>query len=154
VSISINPYRSAVLCFGAAFLAASSTSVTATQPVPVGEWLVDSGLARVKIGVCKRDGQKLCGYIIWLKFPNDDQGKPRLDVYNPETALRKNRIIGVEMLRDLVPSGDGWWVGGTIYDPKTGKQYESKMKIAADGTLKVDGCVFVICRTQTWTRVG
>jgi uncharacterized protein (DUF2147 family) len=58
------------------------------------------------------------------------------------------------MIRDFSAAGPGRWEGGRIYDPKAGKTYASKIRVAPDGTLRVDGCVLMICKSQTWTRVG
>jgi uncharacterized protein (DUF2147 family) len=41
---------------------------------------------------------------------------------------------------------------GTIYNPQNGKSYRSKMALAADGTLKVSGCVAIFCQTQIWVK--
>lgn len=122
------------------------------SPTPVGEWLVDNGSARVEIAPCPGEAQKLCGRITWLKSPNDESGRPRRDVKNPNPELRQRRVLGVQMLSGLTPSEDWLWSGGKIYDPKSGKLYASKMRLGADGALKVDGCVIMICRTQTRSR--
>ena len=42
--------------------------------------------------------------------------------------------------------------GGKIYDPNSGKTYDSKIGVNANGTLKVEGCVLVVCQAQTWKR--
>ena len=40
--------------------------------------------------------------------------------------------------------------GGSIYDPQSGKTYDSKLSLNPDGTLKVEGCISIICQAQTW----
>lgn len=45
------------------------------------------------------------------------------------------------------------WTGGTIYNPKEGKTYGSKIKLLADGVLEVKGCIGPICQTQHWAPV-
>ena len=40
------------------------------------------------------------------------------------------------------------------YDPKSGKTYASKLRVASDGTLKVSGCIAMFCQTQTWTKAS
>ena len=48
---------------------------------------------------------------------------------------------------------DGVWRDGKIYNPENGKTYRSVLKPAGPDTLKVSGCVFIFCETQTWKRV-
>src|SRR5215218_8818899 len=55
-------------------------------------------------------------------------------VHRPSSAFRK---------------AAGSWSGGKLYDPATGKTYSGKIAANPDGTLKVQGCVFMICQTQT-----
>ena len=43
-------------------------------------------------------------------------------------------------------------VFGKIYDPNSGKTYDSKISVNTNGTLKVEGCILVICQAQTWKR--
>lgn len=47
--------------------------------------------------------------------------------------------------------GGGAYSGGRIYAPDRDRTYNSKMALTGD-VLKVSGCVFGICRDQTWTR--
>lgn len=68
---------------------------------------------------------------------------------------RKDKpVVGMTILWGLRKSGDDWR-GGEILDPKNGKTYSCKMKIA-DGGAKLDvrGYIGVslIGRTQTWIR--
>lgn len=119
-----------------------------------GVWLVQAKDAKVRIGPCPAKADQLCGDIVWLKTPNTPEGQPKHDEHNPDAKLRSRPIIGLTMIRDFRPAGGGRWEGGTIYDPHSGKTYKSKMRVAADGTLKVDGCVMMFCQTQTWTRAG
>ena len=41
---------------------------------------------------------------------------------------------------------------GKIWQPSTDKVFASKMTLEGD-TLYVSGCVAIICKKQTWTRV-
>lgn len=64
---------------------------------------------------------------------------------------RKNqRILGLEVIRDMVADGDAW-EDGTIMDPENGKEYSCKLWVE-DGTLKVRGYIAFLYRTQTWVR--
>jgi uncharacterized protein (DUF2147 family) len=68
---------------------------------------------------------------------------------------RGQRIVGMEILRDMRRHGDEW-SGGEILDPENGKTYRARMRLE-DGGLKlvVRGYIgfSVFGRSQTWTRV-
>jgi uncharacterized protein (DUF2147 family) len=125
----------------------------AADPVE-GVWLTQAKDAKVRIAPCPAHADQLCGEVVWLRAPNDAAGQPKHDEHNPDAKLRSRPIIGLTMIRDFHSAGAGRWEGGKIYDPKSGKTYNSKMRVASDGALKVDGCVLMICQTQTWTRAA
>ena len=112
-----------------------------------GEWLTQNKGGKVHIAPCPARAERICGAISWLKDPT----KPR-DVNNPDPALRTRPILGLTMIRDFKPAGPDRWTGGKIYDPRSGKTYDSKMSLNANGSLKVEGCVLMVCQAQTWTR--
>lgn len=138
-----------------AWLLVSVTPVfgqTAEADLVIGDWLVQDKKAKVQI---YKKGDRYFGKIVWLKEPNDEQGKPKLDKENPEEKLRSRPIIGMVMLRDFVYDEDLVWEDGEIYDPKNGKTYSCKMTLGEDGrTLDVRGYIGIslIGRSQTWSR--
>jgi len=75
-------------------------------------------------------------------------GAPTTDVHNTDVALRQRPILGLPVLTGFQEDGESW--RGRIYDPRSGRTYRSVVSRNADGTLRVQGCVAVICRTQTW----
>ncbi|HEY3697610.1 DUF2147 domain-containing protein [Phenylobacterium sp.] len=117
-----------------------------------GDWLAAGGDAKVRIGPCPAAPDRLCGAVVWLREPLDDDGTPRRDEKNPAPALRSRPVIGLNLIRDFRPSGPGRWTGGRIYDPRDGRTYDARLALKPDGTLKVDGCVLMFCRAQTWRR--
>ena len=131
-------------------LAISITVGGSAYANPQGMWLTEGGKSHVKIEPC---GEKLCGAIVWLKEPNNDDGSAKLDINNENDSLRDRPIVGLRMLTNFVEKGAGKWDSGKIYNPEDGKTYSSKIEIADPKTLKVSGCVFIFCKTQTWTRV-
>lgn len=138
----------------AAAIAAStalSSAAHAADPVE-GTWLVQAGSAKVRVAPCGGDKAKMCGVVVWMKAPNDKAGQPQKDVNNPDAALRTRPIVGLTMIRDFKSAGPGKWTGGKIYDPSSGKTYGSKMSLNPDGTLKIEGCITVVCQAQTWKR--
>jgi uncharacterized protein (DUF2147 family) len=136
----------------AAVLALAAGPAFAADPIE-GDWMA-SATTKVRIAPCAGKADRMCGTIAWLKNPNDKTGKPAVDGKNPDAALRARPILGLAFIRDFKRAEPGRWTGGKIYDPNSGKTYDSKMKVNPDGTLKLDGCVLMICQSQTWKRVG
>ena len=108
---------------------------------------MQAGTAKVRVSPCA-DKSKMCGQIAWLK------NGPAKDANNPNASMRDKPLIGMLMIRDFKPVGPGKWTGGKIYDPSSGKTYGSKMSANSDGTLKVEGCISVVCQAQTWKRAN
>lgn len=124
---------------------AATTSVTGTWNGPGGFGVV--------IAPCSDHGQaKLCGKITSLSKPLDAHGHPKTDEHNPDPVRRALPLIGSTFLSGFIASGEGHWVGGSIYDPDSGRTYDSKMTLIGDDQLKVDGCVLIICKGQVWQR--
>lgn len=119
----------------------------------IGIWLT-GGKEPAKIQVYK-SGEKFYGKIIWLKNPAEN-GKQRVDANNPDITKRSNPIIGLLMLTGFKFDGDDEWKGGDIYDPESGKTYNSYMYLKDKNTLKVRGYVGISLfgRTETWTRTN
>lgn len=135
------------LAAATALCAALATPAFAADPVE-GLWLVQAGTAKVKVAPCAADKAKMCGQITWLKNAGAK------DANNPDESLRSRPIMGMLMIRDFKSAGPGKWTGGKIYDPNSGKTYGSKMSANPDGTLKVEGCIAVVCQAQTWKRAS
>ncbi|WP_327751788.1 DUF2147 domain-containing protein [Sphingobium sp. SJ10-10] len=115
----------------------------AAQPI-TGRWATVDGKAIVQIAPC---GKTLCGRIEKIVKPTP--GRPQTDIENPDPALRSKPLAGLALLTGFKDAGDLW--RGSIYDPESGKTYNSKVSRNGDGTLKVQGCIMFFCKTQTWT---
>lgn len=119
-----------------------------TNPHDVyGLWSTEAKTAHVDIADCG-DGTP-CGTIVWVKAP---EGVVVRDTENPDPALRDTPLVGVKMIYGFERKSSAW-KKGQIYDPSNGKSYKSAIKLKADGTLEMKGCVGPICKTQIWTAV-
>jgi uncharacterized protein (DUF2147 family) len=104
--------------------AQSAEGLWRTEPGKTGAWL------EVRIAPC---GGALCGTVA-------------------AQHGAKTNLVGRQLIAGMRPDGDGRWSGGTIWAPDDDKTYRSRMTLAGNA-LKVEGCVLVICRGQTWTRL-
>ena len=60
--------------------------------------------------------------------------------------------LGTQILRSMKPAGQNQWAG-TIYDPQSGRTYQSTITLQSPSALRVEGCVLgFLCGGQTWTR--
>ncbi len=133
-------------------LFASTLSVFAQKKDDIlGKWLNSSGEGQIEIF---KKGEKYFGKLIWIKDPNDEKGKPKLDVKNPNANLRTKPILGLEIVKDFVFE-DEKWTDGKVYDPKTGKSYSGNMSLENPNQLNMRGYVGIslIGRTEVWKKV-
>jgi uncharacterized protein (DUF2147 family) len=114
----------------------------AAQPIN-GRYVTEDGAALVEVGPC---GGKTCGRIV--RVLKARPGAAATDVNNKEASLRSRPIVGMPVLSEFTDGGSDW--RGRIYDPRNGKTYKSIVLRNPDGTLKVQGCIAFICKTQTW----
>jgi uncharacterized protein (DUF2147 family) len=116
----------------------------------LGQWVNPNGQDHILI---YKKGNKYFGKLDWIKFPNDEEGKPKTDKNNPDQALQSRPDLGLELLKDFTFDGDVW-DDGTIYDPKNGKTYSCKMTLDGNN-LRIRGYVLfsLFGRTEVWTRL-
>lgn len=115
-----------------------------------GFWMNEDKDATIEI---YKVGEKYAGKLTWLKELYERDGKtPRKDARNPDAALRNRSLLNLTILNGFIYEG-GEWSGGELYDPKSGKKYNSKMKLKS-GKLEIRGFVGspVFGKTTTWTR--
>ncbi|MFQ5478864.1 MAG: acyltransferase family protein [Candidatus Binatia bacterium] len=131
-------------------------AATAEARNPLGTWWADQGSAKVEIQNCA--GNRLCGTVVWLRSPFDEQGCSLRDSNNPNPKLRNRPVVGIEILRGLEASDghEGLWTGGSIYDPGSGRTYSCSLELESDYRARFRGYVGLplLGRTTTWVRVG
>ena len=106
---------------------------------PSGIWKTDQGTVRVYD--C---GGALCATAV--------SAKEKTDRNNVDPSKRNRPLVGVAILTGLRPQGANKWSGGQVYNPDDGKTYDANVSLEGANTLKVQGCIFIGCRTVTWTR--
>ncbi|AWN41425.1 DUF2147 domain-containing protein [Methylobacterium durans] len=144
-------FATAALVAAAAF--AGSQSRAAQAVVPAGTWLTEDGRARVRTEPCGSDDTRLCGFIVWGSKPLDENGKPKVDRYNPNPAKQGRLQLGHQILLGLKPNSDGRFEG-KIYNAEDGKSYDVTVWSDQPSALTVKGCMLVFCASQVWKRVA
>ena len=136
-----------------AVLFSSITAVFSQTPDAVkGTWLNEAQDVKVEI---YKSGNSYAGKITWLKNMYEADGKTlRKDVNNSDASLKSRTILNLNILTGF-SFDDGEWTGGSLYDPKSGKTYKSKMKLS-NGNLEVRGYLGspMFGKTTTWTKAS
>jgi len=109
----------------------------------VGRWRDSDGESEIAINRC---GPALCGRIVWLK-------QERFDIFNPDEALRKRSLLGLQVLAGFKPASKGA-LEGEGYNPADGKTYRTTLELTSSRSLIMRGCVLggLICDDDTWSR--
>ncbi|MDA8172504.1 MAG: DUF2147 domain-containing protein [Nitrospiraceae bacterium] len=144
-----------LLVFFALFLAAATSGAAAGGAdaiagvwpnVIIGVWLTQERDAKIDIYRCQ---DKYCGKIVWTK------DEPRLDVKNPDPALRGRPISGLRIMKGFHFAGKNEWAGGRLYDPKSGHTYKGTMTLVSPERLRLRGYFLIplFGRTAIWSRI-
>ncbi|BAU93624.1 hypothetical protein MPPM_5019 [Methylorubrum populi] len=120
--------------------------------VPTGTWLTEDGRARVRTERCGSDPTRLCGFVVWGSQPLGEDGRPKIDRYNPDPAKQARPQLGHQMLLGLRPNSEGRFEG-KIYNADNGKSYDVTVWSEQPSSLTVKGCMLVFCASQAWKRV-
>lgn len=140
-----------------ATLLIATTSISYGEGDILGIWKTENEESRIEIYPC---GEKLCGKIVWLKEPTYTQssegsvGTPIIDRNNPDPAMRRRAIMGLQVMEGFIEQGESTWGKGTIYDPESGNTYRCKIHLLAPNRLEVRGFIGIqiFGRTSVWVR--
>ena len=125
------------------------TSLAVQAADPIGLWLTSDGEAKIRITRCEKG---ICGTIVWLKEPNDSDGKPKTDRENVDQELKKRPMLGLEIFHNLQQLAPNKYQG-SLYNPDDGRTYDGQLELGLDGLIKMKGCVFggIICDDDVWS---
>lgn len=128
----------------------AASELLAGEHKPTGLWLTEKKGLIVDLYECGEG--RLCGRTVWMKKMVGKDGAPRLDVKNPDPALRDRHWCGIEVITGLEEK-DGRWTGGKVYDPKTGQTFDFELSPAGE-RLEARGYLGVplLGKTEVWTR--
>lgn len=111
----------------------------------LGNWKNPTGSV-IQIYRC---GPAVCARVIAIR-----SGAPtRLDARNPNPALRRRSLCGLQIGSGFRLEGPDRAQGGRLYDPESGKTYSGSMALDS-GKLMLRGYVgfAIFGRTEVWTR--
>ncbi|MEI9996506.1 MAG: DUF2147 domain-containing protein [Rhizomicrobium sp.] len=130
-----------------ALLALACITASAHAAGILGLWLTPKNHGRVIV--------EPCGDAVCARIADGDQlraNPAQADVNNPDPAKRTRPVKDLRIL-DGYRGGPAAWRGGTVYDPQTGDlSNDSTLTLTSQGTLEVEGCRFLLCRSETWRR--
>lgn len=109
-----------------------------------------------KVKIYKTASGKYEGRIIWMKNPNYSNGKPKLDIKNPNPNLRNTPGPQIVLLKNFVyDKNEKEWNSGEIYNPVSGKIYKSYLKFETPEKLKVRGYIGVPAfgKSMYWNKL-
>ena len=117
-----------------------------------GDWYNEEKDAIIKI--YKESNGTLSGKITWMKFPNNENGKPKTDPLNDDESLRSRSRMGMKIMYDFTYDRDDEWDDGEIYDPKSGNTYRGTINMVSKNRLNLRGYVGIswFGRTSHWER--
>ena len=115
-----------------------------------GNWKTiddNTGEPRSIVEILEKEG-KIIGRIIKI-FPRPNlEPDPVCNKCSPEDSRHNQKVIGMEIIRNLRKSGSEY-SGGDILDPENGRVYRSKLWLEGK-VLKVRGYWGHLYRTQNW----
>lgn len=117
----------------------------------IGDWYNEEKDAIINI---YEENNTFFGKIVWMKFPNDENGNAKTDPLNPDEKLRKRPRQGMVIMTNFQMNDDNVFEEGKIYDPKSGKTYDGNITLVNSNTLDLRGYVGhpIFGRTSTWSR--
>ena len=95
--------------------------------------------------------------VLWYHDPADTiPVEQRLDLKNPNKALRNRKIVGTDILSDLIynPKQERW-VNGRIYDASSGRTWDATVWLVDAQNLNVRGFYIfrIFGRTMNFYRI-
>ena len=116
-----------------------------------GVWLNEDGDGWIELQMT--DGE-LRGVIAGSPDDPERLRPPRLDVENPDPALRDRKLFGLQILYGFRMETADRWGGGRVYDPNNGNTYRGTITLVNVNTLRLRGFIALSLfgRTEVWTR--
>ncbi|WP_233840842.1 DUF2147 domain-containing protein [Dyella sp. 2HG41-7] len=147
-------------CASAHALAQEAKTYSPSPSAIVGDWLVESRDAVIRI---QQIGNQYQGYIVWQLHdtygPEDGpelNGKIVTDRKNPDPALRSRTLDGLPLLTSLRFEPDKTrWIDGRIYNADNGRTYNCLVRMLGPNRLQLRGFIGISLfgGNTVWSRV-
>jgi uncharacterized protein (DUF2147 family) len=132
----------------------ATTALAADRNAVFGKWASKDSI----IDVGEKDGAlhaKIVAILDPLYKEGEDGpvGTPRVDLHNPDAALRSRPILGMNLVNGYQFKNGKWQ--GELYDPESGKTYKSQLTVDK-GKLQMRGYIGtpMLGRTEVWEPVS
>jgi uncharacterized protein (DUF2147 family) len=118
-----------------------------------GFWQDSDGEVILEIKPC---GGARCGKVAWLKQPLGPDGLALRDYRNPDPALRKRPVCGLEVVSGFKKQADGTWGDGTVYVSDEGMSFSGYAEVLGPTQIKVTGYIglAIFGASEVWTKVS
>lgn len=128
-------------------------AATATASDLSGYWITAN---KANIIQFSKTGDAYQGKIAWMRQPNNKNGKPLMDVKNPDKSKHNRPVLGSMMLNSLKYNPKSGYYEGTAYHHHLGRTVNVKVKVVNNGrTLEVVAMNGpLLSRTAYWTRTN
>ena len=118
-----------------------------------GKWkTIDdrTGNPKAIIKIYEEDGL-MYGHVVEIL----EEGREKAVCVKCDGDRKDKPIVGMKIIEDVEPVGNGEWKGKTLFDPEQAMTFRCKLWLNPDNPneLKVRGYLSFIYRTQTWIRV-
>jgi uncharacterized protein (DUF2147 family) len=140
------------ICFS---LLLTTTNAQNREDAIIGKW--ESSEKNLIVEIYKH-GNVFAAKVVWF-YDEGDTITPitqRLDIKNPNKALRSRPIVGTDILSGLAFNPkQNRWNGGRIYDATSGRTWDATVWLTSPNNLSVRGFYIFrwIGKTLTFTRV-
>lgn len=138
--------------WGAGFFAALLAALSFATPAPAAgdkaslpantEWANPKNTVHIRAHPC---GQDLCGTVSWA---SDKAKEDARKGGNPN-------LVGTQLFRGSRASGSASWKGKVLV-PDINQTFSGTLTFVDSNTMVGKGCALfgLICKTQTWKRIG
>lgn len=126
--------------------------ISFSQTSPIGNWKTiddETGEEKSIVEIYARDGKYFGKIVKLFRKPHEEQD-PVCDECDDDDSRYKMKIIGMEIITDMVKDGDDF-EDGEILDPNNGKIYDCKFWREGD-KLFLRGYWGFLYRTQEWIK--
>jgi uncharacterized protein (DUF2147 family) len=115
-------------------------------------WLDEDRDAKIQVAKC---GDALCGHIVWIQQMNDPaNGQPWIDKNNADPNKRGRSLLGLTIVKDMKPNSTPNKWSGQVYSIVFGKNFSGSLTLLSPTSLKIEGCLLLICQSEIWTKAN